>query len=429
MVKTENSRFSIHTLGCKLNYAESSAIAEKLQAMGFQLTDYSDVADLYIIHSCTVTQTAEKKTRQALAKARNQNPDAKIILIGCMADNISNELKEKYRFEFLLGNDRKMLLPELISGALNESAIQSSCEKVFFPAAVSGERTRSFLKIQDGCDYFCSYCTIPYVRGRSRSGKIEDVLNQIIKLVDDGVKEIVFTGVNAADFGKHQGESFHDLLSAIEARKFPVRFRLSSVEPDLLEDRTIELIAASKTFMPHFHLPLQSGSDAVLAEMNRKYDTSLFAYKTNYIRKLMPDACIAADIIIGFPSEGEGEFEEAYHFIETVPISYLHIFPYSDRPKARASKMPVKNHPEIIRERVKKMNQLSDRKKTAFYALGIGKKEVILAEADHKNGMMFGFTGNYIKVGIPFDEALVNQFVNVQLKKSGNNDFLKGEIL
>lgn len=429
MAKTENSRFSIHTLGCKLNYAESSAIAEKLQTLGLQVVDFNEIADIYIIHSCTVTQTAEKKTRQALAKARNQNPDARMMLIGCMADSVSSELKEKYQFEFLLGNDRKMLLPELLSGALDESAIQSSCEKMFFPAAVSGERTRSFLKIQDGCDYFCSYCTIPYVRGRSRSGKISDVLLQIEKLVNDGVKEVVFTGVNAADFGKHQGETFHDLLEAIEARKFQVRFRLSSVEPDLLEDKTIEMISKSKTFMPHFHLPLQSGSNAVLAEMNRKYDTSLFAYKVNYIRQLMPEACIAADIIIGFPSEGDEEFEEAYRFIQSIPISYLHIFPYSDRPKARASKMEKKNLPEVIKSRVKKMSLLSDEKKADFYVSGVAKTALMLAESERKGGMMFGFTENYIKVAIPYDATKINQLVRVRLLESGNNDFLKGEVI
>ena len=398
--------FTIHTLGCKLNFSESSDLARQLKEAGFT---QDDAPAHIIINSCAVTAAAVKKSRNLTAHLHREFPDAQIILMGCYAALQPVLLKQWPGVSAVFGSEDKM---NVVSYLLGEPLPETPD---FFPAYSSGDRTRSFLKIQDGCDNHCSYCTVAMARGRSRSNTIEGVLQQFQELSDLGVKEVNLTGVNIGDFGKHQGVTFLDLLRQIEEKQPVERVRISSIEPNLLDEEAIALVAQSKMVMPHFHLPLQSGTDRVLALMRRKYKRSLFEEKVLKIKELIPDACIAVDIISGFPTESEEDFEDTFRFVERLPISYLHVFTYSVRPNTPAATMP-QLHDSLKKERTARLLKLSEEKKKDFYNSHIGQTRPVLFETDVVNGYMVGFTDNYIKVRQPYQEALTNQIVNVMLK-------------
>jgi len=415
----ERKRIAFHTLGCKLNFAETSGLAKEMKDE-CQLVDFNEAADYYVIQSCAVTATAEKKCKNAIRQAHKRNPEANIIVLGCMSQLRANMLAEIEGVSLVLGNAEKFHLKAIIQqedeGMQNTVLVSNILKDKKFHASVSGsDRTRTFVKIQDGCDYFCTFCTIPLARGRSRSNNIKETINLIYTALKDNPREIVLTGVNIGDFGKQWKESLYDLLLKIETIDAHVRFRLSSIEPDLLNDEIIRLVAGSVKFMPHFHIPLQSGSDTILKRMNRRYTTEVFQSRVNLIKRLMPFACIAADVIIGFPGETEEEFEQTYNLVQSLPISYLHVFPYSERPGTMANKMTDKIKPEVIQRRVKALMQLSDIKKHSFLLSNKGRIEEVLFETENHNGYISGFTRNYIKVKAPFKQNFINTVFETRL--------------
>jgi threonylcarbamoyladenosine tRNA methylthiotransferase MtaB len=408
-----NNTFYIYTLGCKLNFAESSALVRRFNEFGWKQTRVIADASLIIVHSCAVTQTAEKKTRQLISKYMRQNSQAAMVITGCMADvNVESldKMNDGRRF-LIVNNVQKMQIPDLIAGKPDYRT-----ENIDFSGAYSLEqRTRSFLKIQDGCDYYCTYCTVPYARGHSRSNSIEGVLADISDIIIKGFKEINLTGVNIATFGQERNETFFQLLDAIDKRFSDIRIRLGSNEPDLLSNETIELVSTSNILMPHFHVPLQSGTDSVLKRMHRHYNTDLFRSKVELIKQRMPFACIAADVITGFPGETVAEFEETCRFIESLDISYLHVFPYSDRPLAKASQYPDHVDSHEIRQRVNRLLELGQQKQEAFFRSNLGYVRPMLTEATIKDNLRFGFTDNYIKCALPAIDVGENIVLDVKL--------------
>lgn len=421
-IDLKNRKVAFHTLGCKLNFSETSYIAKTFLERGCQIVDFKENADLYVIHSCTVTAIAEKKCRNLIRSLKTHHPDAKIAVIGCYSEIHPQTLETMPEVDFICGNFTKYQLVEHYEQSIKQA--QNVEKTLFVPTFSSGDRTRSFLKVQDGCDYFCTYCAVPYARGRSRSNTIAETLKITQEAINSGCHEIVLTGVNVGDFGKHHGETFLQLIQAMDQIEWNGRFRLSSIEPELLSDETIDFVAHSQRFMPHFHLPLQSGSDAVLEAMHRRYRTELFAERVERIRQTMPLACIAVDVIAGFPTETEENFDEAYRFLEKTDVSYLHVFTYSERPETPAAKLPNRVPVNIRRERSKHLQLLSDRKKSDFYHRNIGQTQQVLFEADKHNGMMFGFTRNYIRVATPFRPEWVNKTVEVRLEKIEDEAFL-----
>lgn len=400
------STFSIHTLGCKLNYSESSDIARQLREADFLL---GDDPDFIIVNSCAVTETAVKKARNLVSKLHRQHPEAEIIVFGCYAALEPLIIKQWEGVSAVFGSaDKHHAIQYLKGEPLPETA-------TFTTSFSSGDRTRSFLKIQDGCDYHCAYCTVARARGESRSDTISHVMQQLETIATMDIKEVILTGVNLADFGRKSGETFHDLLAEIDRSALIPRIRISSAEPNLLEDRIIDLVAHSQTIMPHFHIPLQSGSDNVLSAMRRRYNRELFEDKIHHIKSKMPDAFIAIDVISGFPAESDDDFEDAYHFIERLPLSYLHVFTYSKRPGTPAATMKQVRD-SIKKERTNRLLQLSEEKKRAFYHRFIGETRPVLFESDQVDGKMFGFTDNYIKIAVPYNENWVNQIVEMEIK-------------
>ena len=382
-----------HTLGCKLNFAETSDLLRRLSEEGNTIVDWSEKADLYIVNTCTVTAIAEKKCRNAIRQAHRQNPDAKIVVMGCFAQVAADEIAKMPGVTQVLGNESKRML------------------------SFSGEdRTRTFFKIQDGCDYFCTYCAIPYARGRSRSASIEETLCAARRIASTGAKEVVLTGVNTGTFGQHQSESFLDLLRGLDAIEGIERYRISSIEPNLLTDNIIDFVAQSRAFLPHFHIPLQAGSDHVLQLMHRRYDTALYRSKLEYIKQAMPDACIATDVMAGFNGENEEEFEKTLSFIDSLPISYLHVFTYSDRPGTAALKLGEKIPVPIRREHTARLLELSEKKHKAFVATQLGKRRPVLWESSNHNGNMEGWTDNYIRLCRPYESALVNTVTEEEIR-------------
>ncbi len=391
--------FSIHTLGCKLNFSESSDIARQLTASGFT---QNDSPAYIIINSCAVTATAEKKGRNLCAKLHREHPDAQIIIIGCYAALRANDIAQWPGVVATFGNEDKMNVVRFIRGEELPDA------PTFFSSHSTHDRTRSFLKIQDGCDYHCSYCTVWKARGVSRSDSIAHVLDEIHEIMDEGAKEINITGVNIGDFGRKNGSSFTELVNAIEHENFPVRFRISSIEPNLLTDEIIQIVADSSCFMPHFHIPLQSGCNKILEKMLRRYRRELFAEKVRKIKEKIPEACIALDVIAGFPGETGEDFNDTYQFINSLPISYLHVFTYSKRPGTPAAEMKEQVSPPEKKRRTLALIDLSQKKKQAFYQQHLGETRPTLWEAESKEGLMFGFTDNYLKVKRLYDPSLVN---------------------
>lgn len=388
-----------HTLGCKLNFAETSDTLRRLASEGNTIVDWGQPADLYLINTCTVTAVAEKKCRNAIRQAHRLNPDAQIVVMGCFAQVAADEIARMPGVTQVLGNDSKRLLS--YSGE--------------YSSAGGPVRTRTFFKIQDGCDYFCTYCAIPYARGRSRSATIDETLCVARRIADSGAKEVVLTGVNTGTFGRQHGESFLDLLRGLDAIEGILRYRISSIEPNLLTDDIIDFVARSRAFLPHFHIPLQAGSDHVLQLMHRRYDTALYREKLLRIKSAMPDACIAADIMAGFNGESEEEFRRVLDYVDSLPVSYLHVFTYSDRPGTAALRLGEKVPLPVRHEHTARLLELSERKHRAFVDSQLGLTRPVLWESSDHDGQMQGWTDNYIRLGRPYDPLRVNRVEPVTL--------------
>jgi len=419
-------KVAFYTLGCKLNFAETDAISRQFGGDGYEKVDFNQKADIYIVNSCSVTEQANKKCRQVIKKAIKHSPDAKVVVVGCYAQLKPEEIADISGVDLVLGTSQKFNINTHLDGLEldlpedeKKAQLIHSCEIEdvdFYADSYSLEgRTRSFLKVQDGCDYKCTYCTIPLARGKSRNPKINHLVEQAEEIARNDIKEVILTGVNIGDFGKSTGESFLDLIKALDEVEGIDRFRISSIEPNLLSDEVIEFVSKSKRFVPHFHIPLQSGSDEVLALMKRRYKTELFARRIEKIKELMPDCCIGIDVIVGSPGETGEYFQAAFNFIKNLDFTYLHVFSYSPRENTPALEIKPKVQDLDKQIRSKRMHDLSERKKLLFYQKFIGRKDVALMEGKNDNGLMYGFTPNYLKIELPFDADLVNQLVDVKL--------------
>ncbi len=418
----ENKKAAYYTLGCKLNFAETSTIGKILSEQGIRKVRPGEKADICVINTCSVTELADKKCRQAIRRIGKQHPDAFIVVTGCYAQLKPEEVAHIEGVNLVLGAEQKLDILTYLEqwnrqNGLNSQYFTTPFKDIrkFMPSCSADDRTRHFLKVQDGCDYFCSYCTIPLARGRSRNGSIESLVKQAEEVARQGGKEIVLTGVNIGDFGKTTGETFIDLIRALDEVDGIDRYRISSIEPDLITDEAIDFVAKSKRFAPHFHIPLQSGCDEVLKLMRRRYDTALFRHKIEKIKEVMPDAFIGVDVIVGTRGETEAYFETAYRFIESLDITQLHVFSYSERPGTQALKIDYVVDPKIKHARSQALLDLSERKLQAFYEAHIGKEADVLFEHTKKEGMMHGFTENYIKVERPYEASLVNRTCRIRL--------------
>lgn len=416
----ENKLAAYLTLGCKLNFAETSAIGKQLSAVGVRKAREGEVADICIINTCSVTEFADKKCRQAVRKMIKENPGSYVIVTGCYAQLKPEDIASIEGVDIVLGAEQKLdviayldQLKKKDKGAIFTS--KTTNIRTFVPSCSKDDRTRYFLKVQDGCDYFCSFCTIPIARGRSRNGSIESLVKQAEEVAANGGKEIVLTGVNIGDFGRTTGETFFDLVKALDNVEGITRYRISSIEPNLLTDEIIDFVANSKRFAPHFHIPLQSGSDTVLKLMKRKYDTALFKHKVEKIKSILPHAFIGVDVIVGTRGETDEYFEECRQFIESLDISQLHVFTYSERPNTQALKIEHIVDTKTKHARSKALLDISDRKLRDFYLSQQGLLRKALFEHTIHEGKMYGFTENYVKVEKDFDETLVNVVKDVQL--------------
>ena len=421
-------KVAFYTLGCKLNFAETSTIARSFEEDGYIRVDFDDPADIYVINTCSVTENADKQFKQIVRKALKTNPKAFLAAVGCYAQLKPEELASVDGVDLVLGAKEKFNITQYIDDLTkNNEGIVHSCEiseTDFYVGSYSiGDRTRAFLKVQDGCDYKCTYCTIPMARGISRSDTIENILNNAKKISDKGIKEIVLTGVNIGDYGKGEfgnkkhEHTFLELVQALDKVEGIERLRISSIEPNLIKDETIEFIAQSNSFVPHFHIPLQSGSNDILKKMKRRYLRELYVSRVAKIREVMPDACIGVDVIVGFPGETDEHFLETYHFLNELDISYLHVFTYSERDNTEAVLMDGVVPDAIRAKRSKMLRGLSAKKRNAFYESQLSKEKTVLFESDNKQGYIHGFTENYVKVKAPWDPSLVNTLHKVKLTK------------
>lgn len=417
----QNKKAVYYTLGCKLNFSETSTIGKILKEAGVRTARKGEVADICIVNTCSVTEVADKKCRQAIHRLAKENPGAFIVVTGCYAQLKPGQVADIEGVDLVLGAEQKgdliKYLGDMQKREHGEAVTTASKDiRKFSPSCERGDRTRYFLKVQDGCDYFCSYCTIPFARGRSRNGSIADIVKQAEEVAAEGGKEIVITGVNTGDFGKSTGENFFDLVKALDEVEGIERYRISSIEPNLLTDEIIEFVSKSKRFMPHFHIPLQSGCDEVLKLMRRRYDTALFAEKIQKIKSLMPDAFIGVDVIVGTRGETEEYFEKAYQFIKGLDITQLHVFSYSERPGTQALKIDHVVLPDEKHERSQRLLAISDEKTKAFYRKHIGREMKVLMEHSKEGVPMHGFTDNYIRVELKRDNELDNRIVTVRLE-------------
>ena len=442
----EDKKAVYYTLGCKLNFAETSTVGAELKARGVRTARKGEIADICIVNTCSVTEVADSKCRQAIHRLVRNHPGAIVVVTGCYAQLKPEQVSALEGVDLVLGSNEKgqivdailermQMMPEERKLMAHEHrTVRTADIRNFMPSCSCGDRTRYFLKVQDGCDYYCTYCTIPFARGRSRNGSIDLLLGQAREAALAGAKEIVITGVNIGDFGKTTGESFLDLLKALDNVEGIERYRISSIEPNLLTDEVIQFCARSRAFMPHFHIPLQSGSDEVLRLMRRKYDTALFRSKVERVLELMPDAFIGVDTIVGTRGETEELFQEAYDFMASLPVAQYHVFPYSERPGTKALEIPHKVRPEEKKERSQKILDLSESITHAFYERYIGKVRPVLLEHSKSKRTMHGFTDNYIRVEIDLPEGvqsnmLDNTIVNVRLGEfNADGTALKGEI-
>lgn len=429
---------AFHTLGCKLNFAETSAIGKQLAERGIIRASRGEEPDIIIINTCSVTETADKKGRQLIRRLSNRYPNATLLVTGCYAQLKPGEVASIEGVDIVLGSNEKLKAAEYL-----DNWVKTKTKKIdvtpfreidtFTPTCERGDRTRFFLKVQDGCDYFCTYCTIPFARGKSRSGTIAELCSLASKATDEGAKEIVITGVNIGDFGKNTGETFFDLLKALDKIEGIERYRISSIEPNLLTEEILNWIATeSRAFMPHFHIPLQSGSDKVLKKMNRHYDTALFANRIAQINQLIPDAFIGVDVIAGARGEIEEEWNKSVEFISSLNITRLHVFPYSERPGTAALALGDSVPNSVRHDRVRTLTEISNDKFVGFYNQHIGKVAQVLWEQPPRGAeKMHGFTKNYIRVTAPYDKALINHTSSVRLKgfDPEDADSLEGEII
>lgn len=427
-------RVSFHTLGCKLNFSESSTFARQFEEGGYERVDSSAPTDVAVINSCSVTEHADKKCRNIIRKIHRRNPDAIIAVTGCYAQLKPEEIAAIEGVDIVLGNNDKGDLYRRVVELENRGKAEvygCSYDKIsrFFAAYSSGDRTRSFLKVQDGCDYKCAYCTIHYARGASRNIPIADIVKEAEEIVAAGQKEIVITGVNTGDFGRTTGEKFVDLLRALDRVEGVERYRISSIEPNLITDEIIELCARSPKFMPHFHIPLQSGSTKLLGAMRRRYTAEKYRERIQKIRELMPDSFLGVDVIVGFPGEGEEEFMESYRLLEEVGASFLHIFPFSERPGTPAVEMPNKVQSRIATERVERLEELSNRLHADFARRYLGTERPVLFESTNRSGEMLGYTDNYLRVRAPYNERYINQITTVRLIELLDENDIRCEIV
>lgn len=422
----QDKRVSFHTLGCKLNFSESSTLAREFERGGYRRVEPSEPTDVAVINSCSVTEHADKKCRNIIRKIHRRNPNAIIAVTGCYAQLKPEAIADIEGVDIVLSNNDKGDLYKRVVELKERGKTEvysCSVENItrFFAAYSSGDRTRSFLKVQDGCDYKCAYCTIHYARGSSRNMSIADIVAEAKEIAAAGQKEIVITGINTGDFGRTTGEKFIDLLRALDGVDGIERYRISSIEPNLITDEIIEFCAKSPKFVPHFHIPLQSGSTRILGLMRRRYTADRYRERIAKIRELMPDSFLGVDVIVGFPGEGEEEFMETYRLLEEVGASFLHIFPFSERPGTPAVTMPGKVQSRISTERVSRLEELSVRLHRSFAEKFIGSEREVLFESTNHDGLMYGYTDNYLRVAVPYDERVINTICKVHLDSVDEN--------
>lgn len=419
-----NKSVAFYTLGCKLNYSETSTIGRQFQDAGFSTVEFTDKADVYVINTCSVTENADKKCRKVVKEALKYSPNAYIAIVGCYAQLKPKEISEIEGVDVVLGAAEKFQLLEHIQDLAKKPKAEIFNKPIeetneFVSAYSFGDRTRTFLKVQDGCDYSCTFCTIPLARGESRSDTIENIVKQAREIANSGIKEIVLTGVNIGDFGIRNGkreDKFIDLVKALDEVEGIDRIRISSIEPNLLSSEIIEFVAQSKRFVPHFHMPLQSGSNKILSLMRRRYKRELYIERVQEIKRIMPDCCIGVDVIVGFPGETRDDFLDTYNFLNELNISYLHVFTYSERENTPAAEMDGSVPGSQRADRSKMLHILSDKKRRAFYETQIGKTGEVLFEGDLKEGFMHGFSKNYVKVKAQYDPLLVNEIKTVKFE-------------
>jgi threonylcarbamoyladenosine tRNA methylthiotransferase MtaB len=440
-----SKKVAFYTLGCKLNFSETSTIGRNLVKDGFERVDFSERADMYVINTCSVTDNADKKFKTIVKQAQKGNPEAFIAAVGCYAQLKPEELAAVDGVDLVLGATEKFKIGDYINDlSKNDFGEVHSCEiadaDFYVGSYAIGDRTRAFLKVQDGCDYKCTYCTIPLARGISRSDALANVLHNAAEIASQGIKEIVLTGVNIGDYGKGEfgnkkhEHTFLDLVKALDQVKGISRLRISSIEPNLLKNETIDFVANSKTFVPHFHIPLQSGSDALLKLMKRRYLTALYTERIQRIKQVMPHCCIGVDVIVGFPGETEAHFLETYHFLNALDISYLHVFTYSERDNTEAATMDGVVPKNVRNKRSKMLRALSVKKRRAFYESQVGSELEVLFEGENRGGYIQGFTENYVKVKTPWNPSLVNTLHKVKLKEITADglvaiEFLNSEVI
>lgn len=426
-----NKKVSLYTLGCKLNFSETSSIARMFEEEGFARVEFDENPDVYVINTCSVTENADKKCKQLVNKALKVNPNAFIAIIGCYAQLKPEEIAKIYGVDMVLGASEKFKILEHFSDIEKKEKAAIYASKIkevneFIPSYSKGDRTRSFLKIQDGCDYFCTFCTIPLARGKSRNDSIAETVKVAKEVAKTDVHEVVLTGVNIGDFGQGEGETFFDLIKELDKIEGIERFRISSIEPNLLSSDIIKFVSQSERFMPHFHIPLQSGSNKILELMRRKYKRELYVERVNEIKRLMPYACIGVDVIVGFPNETEEDFLETYQFLNELPVSYLHVFTYSERQNTTANKMTEVVPKEERSKRSKMLHILSEKKRRQFYAEHIGKTYSVLFESENHEGFLHGFTANYIKIKTPYQKELENTIQEVKLSHVDAEGIVEG---
>ena len=432
----DRKKVAFYTLGCKLNFSETATIARNFQDEGFDRVEFSEFADIYVINTCSVTENADKRFKTIVKQSQRSNPEAFVIAVGCYAQLQPEELAAVHGVDLVLGATEKFKITDYLNELTkNETGAIHSCDiedADFYVSSYSvGDRTRAFLKVQDGCDYKCTYCTIPLARGISRSDTLQNVLDNAKKIADEGIKEIVLTGVNIGDYGKGEfgnkkhEHTFFELVQELDTIKGIHRLRISSIEPNLLKDETVDFVSQSKSFVPHFHIPLQSGSNVILKAMRRRYMKELYQDRVEHIKTVMPDACIGVDVIVGFPGETDDLFLETYNFLNALDISYLHVFTYSERPNTHAATLPDVVPKSVRSKRSKMLRGLSAKKRRAFYESQIGSKRTVLFEGENKEGYIHGFTENYVKVKAAWNPELVNTLHKITLTEIDSDGLLR----
>ncbi len=428
---------AFHTLGCKLNFSETSTLARSLEDAGYARVKVEERPDVFVLNTCSVTENADKECRRHVRRFQGINPEAFIAVVGCYAQLKPEEIAAIPGVDMVLGANEKFDLAAFLDrharadtasrqGHAHYSPIKDL--KHFVPSYNANDRTRTFLKVQDGCDYFCSFCTIPLARGRSRSGTIAETVEQAEMIARSGVKEIVLTGVNTGDFGRQHDQNFLQLIEALDEVEGIERFRISSIEPNLCHDGVIDFVASSKRFAPHFHMPLQSGSDVILERMRRRYDTALYRERVLRIKERMPHACIGVDVITGTPGETEEEFVNTHEFLRSIPVDYLHVFTYSERANTTAVRMDESVPMETRRERTKQLRILSNKLQRAFYERHIGSSRLVLVEAEEQEGQVHGYTDNYIRVALLFDPSIINKVIPMELGRINGDGHVQATI-